>query len=80
MLKLPFRGRRVAQQESGPCFHCGLSLPNPVLDWVQFDSVRRPVCCGACAAVAQMVIGAGQGAHYREKWQLAERAHEPASL
>jgi hypothetical protein len=51
-------------------------LPVPVSDWVEFDATRRPVCCAACAAVAQMVIGAGQGAYYREKWHLGADSHD----
>ncbi len=71
MLSFHFRRREPAPAATGPCFHCGLPLPAPVSDWVEFDGLSRPVCCGACAAVAQMVIGAGQGAYYRDKWQLA---------
>ena len=76
MLSFRFRRRPVAQAAPGPCFHCGLPLPVPVADWVAFDGTRRPVCCAACAAVAQMVIGAGQGAYYREKWHLGAGSHD----
>ncbi len=52
---------------AAPCFHCGLPLPDPVADWLLFDGERRPMCCAACLAAADMIIGAGFAAHYRAR-------------
>jgi Cu2+-exporting ATPase len=50
-----------------PCFHCGLPVPDPVADWLLFDGERRPMCCAACLAAADMIIGAGFAGHYRAR-------------
>lgn len=68
MFNVHFR-RRVAAP--APCFHCGLPLPALVRDWVEFDGMRRPVCCAACVAVAGVLIAAGHAAYYRERLRLA---------
>ena len=52
---------------ANPCFHCGLPVPDPVADWLLFDGQRRPMCCAACLAAADMIIGAGFAAHYRAR-------------
>ena len=49
------------------CFHCDQPLPTVVRDWVSFDGARRPLCCAACAAVAQTVIDCGYASHYRAR-------------
>lgn len=47
------------------CFHCGLPVPDPVPDWLLFEGVKRPMCCSACVAAADMIIGAGFAERYR---------------
>jgi len=47
------------------CFHCGLPVPDPVPDWLLFEGVKRPMCCSACLAAADMIISAGFGDRYR---------------
>lgn len=50
-----------------PCFHCGLPVPDPAADWLLFDGERRPMCCAACLAAADMIIAAGFAGHYRAR-------------
>jgi len=47
------------------CFHCGLPVPEPVPDWLLFDGAKRPMCCVACRAAADLIIGAGFADRYR---------------
>jgi Cu2+-exporting ATPase len=71
----PFFARRhPATAAPAPCFHCGLPLPAVVRDRVAFDGAAQPVCCAACAAVAQAVIAAGYGDYYSARMRLAAGA------
>jgi hypothetical protein len=47
------------------CFHCGLPVPEPVPDWLLFDGAKRPMCCVACRAAADLIIDAGFADRYR---------------
>ena len=51
------------------CFHCAPPLPLPVADWVVFDGVSRPLCCAGCLAAAELLIGQGFFAYYRDRGQ-----------
>ena len=64
------RRPHAAPATAGPCFHCGLPLPDTPRDWVAFDDRDWPVCCPACAAVAQFVLASGYGDYYRERLRL----------
>ncbi len=55
------------------CFHCGQPLPAPPLPTVHWDGADRPVCCPGCAAVADLIIGSGQGDYYRFRTGTAAR-------
>ena len=68
---LPFFPHSEPAAAPAPCFHCGLPLPARVRERVAFDGITRPVCCAACAAVAQTVIAAGYGDYYRERMRRA---------
>ena len=55
------------ERAAEPCFHCGLPLPEPVADWVEFEGRARPMCCASCRAAAELVIGNGFGAYYHRR-------------
>lgn len=59
----------AARPEAGRCFHCALPLPVPVVDWVVFDRVSRPLCCAGCLGAAELLIGHGFPAAYRDRVQ-----------
>lgn len=60
-----------APAPAAACFHCGLPLPPGAPDQVMFEGAAHPVCCAACAAVAETVICNGYGGYYRERDRLA---------
>lgn len=51
----------------GTCFHCGLPLPMPVADWVEFEGKPHPLCCASCLAAAEMLIANGVGDYYLDR-------------
>ena len=54
------------------CFHCGLPVPQPVIDSVDFAGRARPMCCAACAAAAGFLIASGMAAeYYRDRLESA---------
>lgn len=61
------RAAGAARPAAGACFHCGLPLPDPVADEVEFEGARRALCCAACRAAAELLIGSGCGAYYRRR-------------
>ena len=84
LIRFGSRGSRanggVAAPPGGPdgapsiaCFHCGLPVRNVAADQVEFEGVLRPMCCAACAAAAEFVIGSGLGqAYYRARAGVPE--------
>jgi Cu2+-exporting ATPase len=70
----PPPSQAAAVAAAPPCFHCGLPAAAPVADWLLFDAIKRPMCCAACLAAAEMIIGAGFGGHYRAQADAAAAA------
>lgn len=55
----------------GCCFHCGQPVPPELNLWVMVDGQHQPLCCEACLAVSQCILGAGLDDFYRMREQSA---------
>jgi Cu2+-exporting ATPase len=47
------------------CYHCGLPVPADAEVRVAISGEERSMCCPGCAAVAQVIVGAGLAEYYR---------------
>jgi Cu2+-exporting ATPase len=66
--------------ESGveACYHCALPVTTGTRFQVEVDGVTRNVCCPACKAVAETILGNGLGNYYRYRDAPAPTEGEPA--
>lgn len=60
----------TGQQQRGSqtetiCFHCGLAIPSGIEISATIADQTRQFCCAGCAAVAEMIAGAGLDKYYR---------------
>ena len=60
---MPDETKANAQQ----CYHCALPLPPGAHWFTTIDSVRQPMCCAGCQAVAQAIVDAGLDDYYRHR-------------
>ena len=60
---------RAVGAQAGRCFHCVLPLPVALVDCLVFDEIRRPLCCAGCLGAAELLIGHGFAAAYRDRAQ-----------
>ncbi|BAU50120.1 cation transporter [Sulfurifustis variabilis] len=58
------------------CFHCGLPVPPGAAFAVEFEGVRRPLCCRGCEAVARAIIDGGLADYYRFRTAAAPTGRE----
>jgi len=66
-----------AQTGGEGCFHCGLPLPATHAPTAELEGAERAFCCFGCRAVAELIVGSGSGAYYRERTVPASRAEDP---
>lgn len=55
------------------CFHCSLPVAEGSRYSVLIDSVRQPMCCPGCEAVAGAIVAGGLDNFYRYREQSSER-------
>ncbi|GAB3379457.1 cadmium-translocating P-type ATPase [Spongiibacter taiwanensis] len=60
------------------CFHCGQPVPPNLNLWVTVAGQQQPLCCDACLAVSQCILGAGLDDFYRMREQTLSR-RQPSS-
>src|SRR5690606_12833302 len=53
------------QSRPDVCYHCALPVVTGARFQVHVDGVAHNVCCPACKAVAETIIGNGLGNYYR---------------
>ncbi|MEI7968450.1 MAG: heavy metal translocating P-type ATPase [Betaproteobacteria bacterium] len=59
--------RSLRVGEPVACFHCGLPVQDPQLNFAVVDGAGRSFCCAGCQAVTEAVVGAGLAAFYRSR-------------
>lgn len=66
--------------QANTCYHCALPLPADKPLFVRVDGVERAVCCPACLAVVQTIVGGGLGNYYRfrDETERAGDSRRPA--
>ena len=62
----------------GCCYHCGEPLPAKGQYSLVIDGQPRPMCCPACVAVSETILGAGLDDYYRLRDQQASRPSDSA--
>jgi Cu2+-exporting ATPase len=55
------------------CFHCSLPVPAGSGFGVDYQGVRRAVCCPGCEAVAQAILDGGFDGYYRLRSETPQR-------
>jgi len=54
------------------CFHCGETALEGNRWCLEIDGTEQPMCCPACKAVAETIIGSGLKDYYRHRTALPE--------
>ncbi|GMR08953.1 MAG: heavy metal translocating P-type ATPase [Gammaproteobacteria bacterium] len=49
----------------GPCFHCGLPVPEGSNYSAEINGIDRSMCCPGCEAVAQAIVAGGLNDYYK---------------
>ncbi|MAY39559.1 MULTISPECIES: heavy metal translocating P-type ATPase [Spongiibacter] len=62
----------------GGCYHCGEPLPAKGHYSLIIDGQERAMCCPACVAVSETILGAGLDDYYRLRDQQASRPNDGA--
>ncbi|SMB27641.1 Heavy metal translocating P-type ATPase [Sterolibacterium denitrificans] len=67
---------KIAQQDTGQCYHCGLPIPSGCDLSLCIDGAVQPMCCIGCQAVAQAIVANGLTDYYRHRDALPESPRE----
>ncbi len=62
----------------GPCFHCGLPLPEGSNYSAEINGIDRSMCCPGCEAVAQAIVAGGLNDYYKFRDTQNATGHELA--
>ena len=65
-----------SKPEPGPCFHCGLPVPEGSHWCVEIEGEPRAMCCAGCEAVARAIVESGMEDFYRYRTANPKRPED----